>query len=191
MKKIVLMLCLYILSACSSLQVAQLDPKTGLFPSNKKATVVVSKPLDLDKRKELILVFDDELQKITLQMSSTFGKNQIQNIGYFDKVITSEDLETIIVKNNLGDKVSSVRSKIGVNNAAKYYKPFLWFRIYIRGSGNQKYVQFILTDPLTLEDYFVTEKHLDFILSEISDQSHWYPMFNSFIKYIKENSKTY
>lgn len=85
----------------------------------------------------------------------------------------------------------SVKDKIGINNAAKHYKPFLWFRLDSHGSGTKEYVQFLLTDPLTLEDYFITETHLDRIWSGVNDQNNWYPMYNSFIAYIKENSKTY
>mgnify|MGYP001203456763 FL=1 len=180
MKKVIIILCFFVLGGCSSFKVAKVDPETGYFPSKTKATVVVNKPLDLDQRNSLILV-----------ANSDFQENQIRNINYFKDVITFEDLETIIVKNDLGDKVPSLEDRIGVHNAAKYYKPFLWFRFDIRGKGRDMYAKFILTDPLTLEDYFVTETHLDRFWKGVNDQNNWYPMFNSFIDYIKENSKTY
>ncbi|WP_299569560.1 hypothetical protein [uncultured Shewanella sp.] len=176
MKKVIIILCLFVLGGCSSLKVANVEPKSGYFPSKTKATVVVNKPLDLDQRSSLILVGN-----------SDFQKKQIKNINYFKEVITFEDLEAIIVKNCLGTKVPSIKDQIGINNAAKHYKPFLWFRLVTRSSGNDEYAQLILTDSLTLEDYFVTETHLD----RIWDQSNWYPMYNSFIDYIKEHSKTY
>lgn len=141
---------------------------------------MTSKSFNLDERKSLVLVPNSE-----------FEKNQLKNIGYFDEVITFEDLESLIVKNNLSDKVPSIRDRIGVNNAAKHYKPFMWFRFDIRGTGNQQYAQFMLTDPLTLEDCFVAETHLDRIWSGVNDQYNWYPMFNALIDYIKENSSTY
>jgi hypothetical protein len=169
-----------VLCGCSSLKVAKVDPKSGYFPSKTKATIVVNKPLDLDQRNSLIL-----------EANSEFQENQIKNINYFKEVITFEDLEAIIVKNDLGTKVPSIKDRIGINNAAKHYKPFLWFRFDTRGSGNDEYAQFILTDPLTLEDYFITETHLDRICSGVNDQSNWYPMYNSLIDYIKEHSKTY
>lgn len=168
------------LSGCTSMKITELDPNTGLFPSTKEATVTLSKPLDIDKIKSLVLVHN-----------SDFEKGQMVNIGYFDEVINTDDLEVLIVQNNLGDKVPSIKDKIGVNNAAKYYKFFLWFRYDSRGSGTQEYAQFILTDPLTLEDYFIAETHLDYLWAGVNDQNNWYPMYNSFIKYIKENSKTY
>lgn len=180
MKKLAVVLMSLVLGACTSLKVTQLDEKTGYFPTNSKAKVVTNKPMDIDARKGLILVPNSE-----------FEKEQIQNIGYFDEVITFDELATKIVQNDLGDKVPALEEKIGVHNAAKYYKPFLWFRVDSRGSGLQQYVQFILTDPLTLEDYFVTETHLDRLWKGVNDQFNWYPMFNAFIDYIKANSKTY
>jgi len=180
MKKISLLVILLFLGACSSLKVVELDKETGFFPSKNKATVVTNKATMLDKNKSLILVPNSE-----------FEKNQIINIGYFDEVITHEELETLIVKNNLGDQVPSIKDRIGINNAAKYYKPFLWLRFDIRGTGNKQYAQYILTDPLTLDDIFVVETHLDYIWAGVNDQSNWYPMFNALIQYIKDNSETY
>lgn len=180
MKNLLILIFALTLGACTSLKVVELDPVTGYFPTENKAVVVTNKPFDLDARKSLLLVSNSE-----------FEKNQIKNIGYFDEVINFKELEALIVKNNLGDKVSSVKDRIGLNNAAKYYKPFLWFRIDTRGTGNEQYVQFIITDPLTLEDYFVTETHLDRVWAGVNDQNNWYPMFNSLIDYIKANSKTY
>ena len=180
MKHLAIAIIALMMSACSALKATKLNPETGLFPTSNQAFVVTNKPLDIDERKSLILVPDHE-----------FDIAQVTNIGYFDKVITTEDLETEIVKNNLSDKVPSVKDKIGLNNAAKHYKPFLWFRLDTRGSGNDEYVQFILTDPLTLEDYFVTETHMDRVWTGVNDQNNWYPMYNAFIEYIREHSNTY
>lgn len=169
-----------VLSACTSLKVVKVDAKTGYFPSDKKATLVTKKPIDLDARKSLILVPD-----------SDFEASQIRNIGYFEEVMNFSDLERKIITANLGDKVPSVTERIGVNNAAKYYKNFLWFRFERRGSGQDKQVRFILTDALTMEDYFVTETNLGQGWPGGNDRNNWYPMFNAFIDYIKENSKSF
>lgn len=80
MKNIGILFCTLILSACSSLEVATLDPKTGYFPSEKKAKAVTNKSINIDERKSVILVGDSE-----------FEKNQMINIGFFDKVITIDD----------------------------------------------------------------------------------------------------
>jgi hypothetical protein len=168
------------LSACTQLKVINTDPKTGYFPASSKATVIKSTPIDLDSKKALILVPKPD-----------FIEGQIRNIGYFDEVISFETLEKNIVAANLSEKVPSVRDRIGINNAAKNYKYFLWFRVDSTGSGNNTHTQFILTDPITLEDYFIVDTHLDYLWSGVNDQNNWYPMFNALIDYIKENSKTY
>jgi len=182
MKKFLLVIGIFFLTACgaSVFKIVEMDSKTGCFPSDKKATVVKKATIDIDYRKSLILVFNP-----------TFGKGMVENIGYFEKVISSDDLEKIIVTENLSDKVPSVEGRIGMNNAAKHYMNFLWLRYNLRRDGAKQYAQFILTDALTLEDFFITETYLDRVWSGINDQNNWYPMFNAFVDYIRENSKTF
>ena len=165
--------------ACSSQRVVDLD-RSGRYPGRTTATVVSSKPFDLDARRSLILV-----------PSNDFLKGEIANIHYFGEVITAEDLQKSIVQNGLSDKVPTISDLIGVSNAAKYYKPFLWFHTKSHGAGTDRYSQFLLTDPVTLDDLLVVETHLDFLWTGVNDQNNWYPMFNALIDYIKQNSKGY
>jgi hypothetical protein len=171
---------LLFLSGCSSMKVVPLDQKTGRYPTSSKATVVASKPIDLDSRKGLILVPNGD-----------FFVGEVTNMGYFTQVITIDELEKAIVQKNLSDKVPSIHDAIGISNAAKYYQPFLWLHGKTHGSGTQTFAQFILTDPLTLDDLLVVETHLDYVWSGVNDQNNWYPMFNALIDYIQSNSKTY
>jgi hypothetical protein len=168
------------LGACSSMKVADVDSKTGYFPTTTKANVLTSKSIDLDSRKSLLLIPNDE-----------FVKGQIANIKYFDEIMTFVDLEKKIVHANLTDKVQSVSDRIGVSNAAKHYKNFLWFRFEKKGEAKDRRGQFILTDAKTMEDYFVAETKFDYVWSGVNDQNNWYPMFNALIDYIKQNSRTY
>ena len=169
-----------LLSACSALKVTEVDPKTGYFPTTVTANVVVNKPADLDARKSLVLV-----------PRGQFERGQIHNIKYFNEVMNVEELETRIIQAQLGDKVPSVRDRIGISNAAKHYKDFLWFRYERVGQGNDLRGRFALTDPVTMEDLFVTETKLDYVWAGVNDQRNWYPMFNALIDYIRQNSKTY
>jgi hypothetical protein len=180
MRVLVVLSGLLFLNACSLLQPSELDSRTGLFPTFKRADVLISKKFDIDKRKSLILVPDHE-----------YEKTQVQNIGYFDRVVTYKELERLIVDNNLSAKVPTVRGGVGVSNAAKHYKPFLWFKYKMKQKGNKYYDQFILTDPLTMDDIFVTETYSDFEGRGSTDQDNYYPMFNALVAYIKENSKTF
>lgn len=179
-KSTVLLIIAALLSGCTSMQVAELDPTTGYFPTKNKAAVVTDQPIDLDSRKSLIVVGNSE-----------FAYGQIVNIGYFDEVITTKELETRIVREGLSDKVPTLAGKIGMHNAAKAYKPFLWLNYDSRGTGREQYARFILTDAETMEDYFITETHMDHVWSGVNDQSNWYPMFNALIDYIRMNSETY
>jgi hypothetical protein len=174
-----LMLASLVLFGCSSQRVVELD-RSGHYPARTTATVVLSKPFDLDSRRSLIVVPPND-----------FMQGEIANIHYFGEVITPEDLQKAIVQNGLSDKVPSIADLIGLSNAAKYYKPFLWFHGKMHGAGTERYSQFILTDPLTLDDLLVVETHLDFLWTGVNDQNNWYPMFNALIDYIKQNSKGY
>lgn len=168
------------LAACSSLQVAERDPTTGYFPGDRTATVVKSIETDLDERRQLIVIG-----------RSDFLEGQLANIGFFEEVLTVPELETRIVQEGLSDQVPSVSDKIGLSNAARHYQPFLWLHVDRRSEGNRNYAQFILTDAVTMEDYFITETYLDTVWAGVSDRSNWYPMFNSLVDYLDENSTTW
>src|ERR1700685_6668 len=175
---IVVLLPLWVL-ACSSQRVVELD-STGHLPGRTTATVVLSKPFDLDSRKYLIVVPPND-----------FMKGEVTNMHYFTDVITPEELQRAIVQSGLADKIPTMTDLIGISNAAKYYKPFLWLHGKTRGTGTSRYAQFILTDATTLDDLLIVETHLDPIWTGVNDQFNWYPMFNALIDYIKANSKTY
>lgn len=168
------------LAGCTSMKVVELDPTTKRFPTNTKATIVSSVDTELDDMKSLLLLPDNN-----------FVKGQIGNIGYFDQTMTIDSLETLIIQNNLQDKVPSVRDKIGINKAYKEYKPFLWLRFDTRQEGNKTYGQFILTKPDSLKDILVVEKHFDYVWAGVNDSNTWYPMFNAIVDYIDKNSKTW
>jgi len=180
MKKCLTLVFALIISACTSLEVVELDPNTGYFPGEKRATVTKAIKMDLDIEKPLVLV-----------PTGDFTSKMVDNIGYFDRVITFEDLEKIIIKNDLTDKVASIDSRIGINQAAKAYKKFLWVRWDTRKEGSKIYKQLMLTDPISLEDIFICETHYDLVWAGVNDQNNWYPMMNSLIDYISDNSPTY
>ena len=170
-----------LMSGCSTLKVIEVDEKTGYFPGTKlDAKVVKSVDVDLDSVNDLVLV-----------PNGNFTSNMVKNIGYFDEVITFEDLEKIIIMNDLTEEVSSITDRIGINKAAKAYKNFLWIRWDIRNEGTKEYQQLILTDPITLEDLFIAETYLDYVWAGVTDQYNWYPMMNALIDYIKKNSETF
>lgn len=180
MSRYFLILFTILFTGCSTLKIVEVDPETGYFPGTKQAAVVKEISVDLDQKKSLVLVPDGD-----------YTKSMIANIGYFDKVIDFGDLQDIIIKENLTELVPSVNDRIGVNKSAKAYKPFLWIKWKTRQDGNKKYQQLVLLDPISLEEYFVTETLLDYVWAGVSDQNNYFPMMNSLIDYIKNNSETF
>jgi hypothetical protein len=168
------------MTACTVFKVVEVDPKTGYFPTRNKAKVIANTPIDLDSKKSLLVA-----------ANSDFEQGLLKNIAYFDEVITWDELQKRIIAANLTDKIPSVSDRIGVFNAAKYYKPYIFLRIEFKGEGQEQYARLALTDPLTMEDYFLTETHLDHTWAGVNDQNNWYPMYNALIDYIKDNSKSY
>ena len=183
MHKILIAFVLVLLSACNTLQTLQItetDPETGYFPSDLSINVVKNERFDIDSKKSLLLVRDQE-----------FTGQIVKNIGYFDEIIDLPELEKIIAKNNLSESVPSVNDQIGIHKAAKAYKPFLQLRWDLRSEGRNRYQQLILTDPYDLEDYFICETTVSINSGYANDQNTFYPMMNAFIDYIKENSQTF
>ena len=170
-----------VVAGCSTMKVVEVDSTSGYFPgASKKAVVVKNVKTDLDARKSLILVPNGD-----------FTGEMVRKIGYFDEVINFEDLEKIIVQHNLSDTVPSVSERIGINKAAKAYKAFLWIHWDTRKDGSKEYQQLVLTDAVTLDDYFVAETYLDYIWTGVNDQNNNYPAMHALIDYIRENSKTF
>ncbi len=181
MKRIIgSILVLFLVAGCQNMQVVERDPLSGYFPTSRPATIVKNDSLDLDQRRELLVIG-----------RSDFLEGQLRNIGFFNEILTVPELETRIVQEDLIDKVPSVRDKIGISNAARHYRQFLWLRVDRRSEGNRTYAQFILTDAATLEDYFITETYLDTVWAGVSDRNNWYPMFNALIDFLDENSATW
>lgn len=166
------------LSSCTVGNDVKPDPATGYISSTagtSKATVVLYKTVDTSKYQPLALV-----------TAGTFAEKQIRDLGFFKEVINLEQLQTAIVTNNLGDKVPSVNDRIGISNAAHHYKVFLWIHSKADRRGSKVYSQLIATDPMTMEDLFITEHVLDYVWAGVNDQNTFYPMFNSFIDWIHQ-----
>src|SRR5262249_27008117 len=123
-----------LMTACTSMQVVEVDAKTGYFPSGTKVPTVKNKSVNLDAQKALAVV-----------PNGGFSEGLLMNLGYFEEVITVDELVNRVIASNLTDRVPSITDRIGLNNAAKYYKNFLWLHYETRTSGNQLYRQLVLT----------------------------------------------
>jgi len=179
MKRILVLLIIAGLTACGTVGEVTTRQEDGKFKASKEAEVVISKPFDLDSHKSLLVVPNG---KYMLGMS--------ENIGYFDKVMKFEDFEMAIIKDNKQEEVGPLSGKIGLSNAYRKYKPYLYIR-FARNKDKANYLQLKLINPNTAEELFVAETYMDYIWVGVNDRNTFNPLFNAFVNYIKENSKTF
>ena len=177
MKRLLLIFLVCLLTGCVTvLQVTGTDPVTGYFPTSHKAKIVKNSKFDMDARKSLLVAGGED-----------FGVKMINNINYFDNIITPKELEKEIIKNGLADKIPNINNQIGLHNAATKYKKFLYVSFQTRRIDNKPVMQFVVTDPVSMEDIFIAEAQ-DL---PRNDQTVFYPLYNALIDYIRENSETY
>lgn len=181
MRKLFYTLSLVSLFATTSCTVMQVSEKRGdgYFNSVKNAEILLQMPFDLDSSKQLLVV-----------PNSVFMKGMAEKIGYFDKVITFDDLEKEIIRENKQDEVGALTGKIGINNAYRKYKKFLYLK-FDNNADKQNRIQLKLINPENFDDLFVADTAYDPVWSGVNDQNTFNPLFNALIVYIKENSKTY
>lgn len=166
------------LTNCTVQKVSE-KQENGLFQATKEADIIVNKSFDLDSNKALIVV-----------PNNVFTKGMIEKIGYFDKVITFDELEKEIIKDNKQDEVESLNGKIGINNAYRKYKKFLYLH-FDSNKEKSRRIQLKLINPENFDELFVGDTLYDDFWVGVNDQNTFNPLFNALIKYIKSNSKTY
>ncbi|MCC5804752.1 MAG: hypothetical protein JJU00_00360 [Opitutales bacterium] len=173
-----------LLTGCgTSHQVGSVDPETGRLRTDAtmgvgtaSATVVKSEPVNLDDFGSRIFVHGAE-----------FYVQQTRELALFDTVIEPDEMERIVVRERLGDRVSSVHTLIGWNQLAEHYGPFLVLKPDVRRDGNRRYLQLKAIDPGTGDELFLAERHMDFAWTGVTDQNTRYPLFNAFIDWLELN----
>lgn len=164
-----------------------IDPQSGYLPTSmsssvpvKKADVLANQKTDLSRYGGSLLVFGGD-----------FFQQEAMDIGGFTDIFTMEDLQKRVIARGLQDKVPSVEDLIGLNKAYKEYKPFLFLRFKEdKESDNNFYLKLIVTDPGSAQDIFVAQiKSCGSAVCE-HDQDIWYPLFNSYIDWLRANGMT-
>jgi len=153
--------------------------QNGLFKATKQAKILRSDNIDLDLHKSLLIV-----------PNSDYMKGMAENINYFDKVLTMEEFEKEIILAEKQDEVGALTGNIGLNNAYRKYKPFLYLKFDNSTEGKKK-IQLKLINPDTLEDILITETAFDYIWAGVYDANTFNPLFNQVVRYIQSNSTTY
>lgn len=179
LKAIPIFLTILALNSCGSvMKVSDLNEK-GFFYATKESTTLKSVDFDLDSNKELLVVPNSE-----------YMKGMAEKLNYFDKVITFDDLEKEIIKENKQDEVGSLTGKIGLNNAFRKYKKFLYLRFDENKEKNNR-IQLKLINPENFDEIFIADTLFDTVWVGVYDGNTFNPLFNELIKYVKKNSKTY
>ena len=104
----------------------------GYFQATKKPKILINEPVDLDENKSLLVVPNQK-----------FIKGMVENIGYFERIITVDELEKEIIKNNMQDQVGVLSGRIGMNSAYRKYKKFLYLT-FAENKNEHKRIQLIL-----------------------------------------------
>lgn len=167
----------FLILSCTNFKVITRDSKSGYFKTSVSANIIKAESnIKLDSLKSLIVVPKND-----------FLIGMTQNLNYFDSVINLEELEQKIVAQNLQNEVPTVNSLIGLSNAYKKYKPFLFLNLTTVQRDRKGYAQLKLLHPKTGEYIFITEMPVEYA----NDQGVWYPLYNSLIDYLRSHSDTY
>lgn len=182
MKKIIIPIIITLVSlsiqSCSVMKVSEKNDE-GYFKSTKKAVVLTNQPYDLDNNKQLLVVPNVE-----------FIRGMGEKIGYFDRVITFDDLEKEIIRDNKQDEVGALIGKIGINNIYRKYTKFLYLKLDSNKDKKNR-IQLTLINPENFDEIFVGDVLYDTKWIGVYDTNTFNPLFNALINYIEENSETY
>lgn len=179
MKRILALITLVTFISCGPIGKVTDRQENGLFKASKEAKVIKSVPFDIDAHKDLLVVPNAE---------SAVGMSE--KIGYFNRVIKFEDFELEIIKDNKQEEVGSLSGKIGLSNAYRKYKPYLYLTFEANDEKNN-FLQLKLINPESAEELFVAEIFLDVVWVGVTDKNAFNPLYNELIKYIQKNSKSY
>jgi hypothetical protein len=109
---------------------------------------------------------------------------------HFDRVVKSYgELEQMLVKEGKGNIVSGVFDFLAWKKIADGYKPFLILKHDVRSAGIHEFVQLQVVEAETADYVFVAEIELsgDDRLSEGFDSAAYYPLYNAFLEWLKQN----
>ncbi|MGB9428471.1 MAG: hypothetical protein WCC11_01090 [Gammaproteobacteria bacterium] len=172
------------LTSCSTyFQAVNIDPRTGYLPTAQNQSAGVAKASVLLNQKVNFDLYGGRM----LVSGGAFFQQEMSDIGAFSDVMTNEDLQKRIIAAGLQDKVPSVSDLIGLNKAYRYYKAFLWTHFEFKDNNGNHYVRMIVTDPGNAQDLFEASASLCGAPVCEDDQHIWYPLFNSFIDWVRAN----
>ncbi len=156
-----------------------IDPATGRIKTASiygevKPTVLKSESIDLAKYKPLILVLGDK-----------FIVDQTVQFGFFTEVVSAEQLEAKLIQENKVGDISDVTGLISWKRISENYRPFLVLKPEIRREDGDSFFRFKVYAADTASLVFESEVKIDYMWKGIGDDVLFYPLYNSFIDWVK------
>lgn len=187
---IVLFSVFFLFVGCSStLEVAQINPETGLLPTGSVVSpdeVKVKEPIDVTKQLKLLYVKISEDQKAM----GDFIKNSIINLKCFDNVKDKTGLQGMIIEKGIASKYSGkdVNDLLILNELTSDIGDFLvldWVLTFI-GGFEYKFEMKVI-DPLNMKTMF----HVDRQVTNWAglDEPLFYPVFNALKIWVNNNKR--
>lgn len=186
---IVFTLCFLFIGCSSTLQVAQVNPQTGLFPTGSVVSpeeVKVKESLDVTKHLKLLYVKIAEDQKAI----GDFVKNSIINLKCFDNVKDKTGLQGMIIEKGIAPKYSGkdVNDLLILNELTNDIGDFLVLDYVLTFLGGFEYkFELKIIDPVNMKTMF----HVDREATNWSglDEPLFYPAFNAMKIWINNNKR--
>jgi len=166
------------ITSCGTFEKATtLNSDTGRFPAKNKTVTILKK----------VSVNADTLKTLIIVPNTPYWREMTKNMKYFKEVMTFAELQKDIIAKGLTDKIPTISDRIGLNNAYKYYRPFVILNMTKEQKpGKGWYAGLTLYDPGKADYIFQNEIWLNLMWDGWTDQGTMYPLFNSLLNYLHE-----
>ncbi|KXF80749.1 hypothetical protein [Enterovibrio coralii] len=180
-KLILVLTCFALLGGCSTtLKTTSVNTDTGEFETSHKIShggVKIAEPFEEGYANMVYVKTDEKAQEY-----NDFFINSVKNSNKFNKVMSKQDMESLVLREKLTDNVSSVSDLIGLHNLQKHIGNFLILEPYVEWKGGYNY-----TSSLKAIDAETGETVLYLVNDAFNwdglDQPLFYPLFNGLIQW--------
>ena len=174
------------LAGCSTTFKPRIVDATGLFPTGTKISadgIKIIKPFS-EKYKALAYIMTDDSKT---KKYNDFFVQSFKNMDVFTNVLQKSEMESLVIKRKLTEKVTNVSDLIGLNQLQKQIGPFLIVEPYVEWKGGYDYfAQLKAIDAETGETVLLLEKS-GFNWDGLDDPL-FFPLFNGFLQWSKGES---
>lgn len=174
------MLAALLLAACGTVgQPKAIDPATGRIKTTSiygevKPVILKSEKIEIDRYDDLILVLAD---KFIVEQTIKFGR--------FGEVVTKEQLEEKLIQADKTEGLDGISGPISWKRAAENYKPFLVLRADVVRKDGKAFFNFKVFTADRAALVFESQVEIDYAWKGIGDDVPFYPLYNSFIDWVK------